>query len=809
MPLSETVLVIMFLLAIGMIVAGVFRKLPIPYTVLLVLVGVILTELSGRVHALEPLAHFELTPDIVLFLFLPTLIFESGFNLNARQLIKDIAPVLALAVPALIFSTGVVGLGMWLVLPVELPVALIFGALISATDPVAVVALFKELGTPMRLTVLVEGESLLNDATAIVIFNILVGIALYGGLSFGAAGIAVLEFLKVFLGGLFVGIGFGLVISWIMSRLHAGTSATLVMSMVLAYSSFIVAEHSLHLSGVMAVVGAAVTLGFIGVPRLPESTVEALREVWEFLSMVCNTLLFIMIGMAANLTSMVNNIHYILFAVLLITAARASMIYTLVPSATRVFKLPKVTLGERHIMWWGGLKGGLAIAIVLSIPLELPGRELLLDLTLGVVMFTLLVNAPTIRPLIRMLGINRLTQDEKLALNKSLDRAEKHIDRALEDFRHAGLLSKASYQKILKQLKPVLEQTPVEVPESQKVRRNKLENIQTELKSLNSLYLSGVLPSYTYLDLCGEVTRAKDHIEHPQRRTSNAQAKRMQNPFLRLESSIIGWLREKDWASSLLSRYQNRRLSHHLIKDVAHLLMCDAALKNVREAGFDEAQVKMMEAHYLQRQGIFRANISELRDDFPEFYQNFELQLSSRAVLENILMEVDEEAREGKISAKPKGQIDQRIQQAIASLPLLTAPKHELEAKELVAMVPLFSALSQQAIEEIAAHSRVVNFLTDDTIIAEGEKGDSLYVISFGRVVVTKQKGDEVQVIAELDEGDFFGDKALLGEHVRSATVVALHACGLLRLTRKDVLDIAKQYPEISDKLEAANVARQ
>jgi len=198
MPLAEIILIIMALLTVAMIAAGVCRNIPIPYTVFLVILGTLLGVLARSNPEFEPLLLFQLTPDLVLFLFLPALIFESAVNLNARLLLKDLAPVMVLAILALLISTAIIGAGLWLALDIPILLALLFGALISATDPVAVIALFKELGAPARLTILVEGESLLNDATAIVAFKIILGLILGGTLTMSAIGSAGLDFFLVF-----------------------------------------------------------------------------------------------------------------------------------------------------------------------------------------------------------------------------------------------------------------------------------------------------------------------------------------------------------------------------------------------------------------------------------------------------------------------------------------------------------------------------------------------------------------------------------------------------------------------------------
>ena len=352
MPLSESILVLMVLLTTGIVASGLFRNLPVPYTVILVVIGMVLANLSKIWPPLELLTHFHLTPDLVLFVFLPALIFESALSLNARQLIKDIAPVLVLAVPALLFSTFAVGLGVWMLLPVEFIVALLFGALISATDPVAVIALFKELGTPERLTILVEGESLLNDATAIVIVGILLGLMTTTGSGFEILGDATSQFIVVFFGGILVGMGFGFVISWLMAKFAQETSAVLILSLVLAYMSFAIAEHILHVSGVMAVVSCAIILGAFGIARLPHETVVAMHEAWEFIAHICNTLLFLFVGLLVDLGSLVGILGIIIAVVLFVHLSRASMIYSLVPLAVKAFKLPKVTPGERHVVCW-------------------------------------------------------------------------------------------------------------------------------------------------------------------------------------------------------------------------------------------------------------------------------------------------------------------------------------------------------------------------------------------------------------------------------------------------------------------------
>lgn len=804
MPVSEIILVLMLLLAIGMLTAGIFRKLPIPYTVLLVLIGVALKSAADNWSLFAPLNHFELTPELILFIFLPTLIFESGFNLNARALIKDIAPVLMLAIPALLASTVIVGVGVWFLLPLELSTALVFGALISATDPVAVVALFKELGTPKRLTILVEGESLFNDATAIVLFNILLGIALYGGMSWGALSGAGLTFIKVFFGGVLVGVVFGLMFGWVMVWLKADAAITLTLSLVMAYSAFVVAEHSLHLSGVMAVVAGAISLGIVAVPRLSHETGETLKETWEFLALVCNTLLFILVGFSVDLPHMLSQSGVILLVVLLLLAARASTIYTLVPLSTRVFHLPKITPGERHIMWWGGLKGGLAIAIVLSIPHDLPGYQTLLDVTLGVVLFTLLVNAPSIRPLIHWLGIDRFSSDEQAELQRGLDMAQHAARNTLARFQKAGVLSRGRQLQLVQFLKDELKASEYQVTEDQRFRRQRLNTLRVEVDTLSSLYKAGMFSYYTYLDLQGEVIRARRHISADNR--NRMASPRHQNPFLRLEDALIKRLRESDWASSLLSRYQNVRLSQHLLKDIARILMVRSALEYLdTEPKLQQEHRERLEQAYRKRLSFFQQNVNEIQRDFPEFYASFESRLSTRAALTAAAQEIEDESRHGTIGAKPYQRITWMIEQSLGRLPSIATRTAELDTRELIGLLPLFAGLDKKTLNAVARKATSVHFLQDDTVISEGDRGDALYIVARGVLGASRrnEKGESV-VIGKLAAGDLFGEMALLGKHVRGATVQAWQSSTLLRLSRKDVLALAASHKEIELRLKAS-----
>ncbi len=810
MPLSETIFIIMALLTVAMIAAGFERRLPIPYTVILVIIGLLLSLLSEHINFLGVLGETHLTPDLVLFVFLPALVFESAFNLDARKLVQEILPVLALAIPALLISTALVGLGIWWSLGISPIVALLFGALISATDPVAVVSLFKELGAPQRLTVLVEGESLFNDATAIVIFHILLGLALSGNVHWSNAIFAVFEFLWVFFGGIMIGLLIGMIICELMWRLSLSGSGLIILSLVMAYTSFILAEHYLHVSGVMAVLTAALCLGYYGVSRLSKSDVGLLRETWEFLAMVFNSLLFLLVGLSEDAGALIENLDAILIAAILVLIARAVVLYPLVPMTTRLFSLPRVSLGERHVMWWGGLKGGLAIAIVLSIPFELPERQFLVHLTLGVVLFSLLINASTIRPLMARLGLSALSKDEQLELQRGLVDSEKNANGLLLRFSETGLLSAAAHQEIQTHFSEFIDsgsQTDQQI--EQDARQVFLDALRIEFSELDKLNDIGLLPAWAYLDLRNTLQRDREYWMAWTDGDPLVPTGQAKNLFERIEQTVLGRLREHDWAADFLSRYQSHRLGHRLHHDIASILMCEAVLaKFQKHHDRNEFQSLVIEV-YQTRLERRRNRLTDVESEFPTFYQRFETRLFERAALLSARKHLEHLSHGGQIGAKALNRISRNIEAALQTLPEQQNAVRELNAAELIQSVPLFAELSESVLEKLSKHAAQVTFLPKDVVIAEGEKGDALYIVIRGRVqILRRDQQGQHQKIAELDNGAFFGETALLGDHVRTATASALVPLTLLRLRQRDVLKLMKKDPEVASQLRAAFESR-
>ncbi len=809
MPLSEVILVVMGLLTIAMIAAAICKNIPVPYTVFLVILGIILGSIARHYPGLELLLEFQLTPDLVLFLFLPALIFESALNLDARLLMKDIIPVLMLAIPALLISAGLIGVGLWMIQDFNIFHALLFGALISATDPVAVIALFKELGAPQRLTILVEGESLFNDATAIVFFNIILGLAVTEQFTASDAGFAVLEFFRVFFGGLFVGAIIGIVLSELLYRIRAGMSSYLIMSIVLAYSSFAIAEHIMHVSGVMAVLAAAIALGIFGVSRIPQGERETVDETWDVLALICNSLLFLLVGLSVDISQLFSHLDSIAIAIVLVLGARAAGIYSMVPATIKMFKLPHVSLGERHIMWWGGLKGGLAIAIVLSIPLDMPGRDTILYITLGVVLFSLLINAPTIRPLMQKLGFDKFTGEEVAELKHGLSQSQHHSEEILESFYKANLISRSTQQLIQKKTQQIFKISEDDSSSQIETRHAYITALRIEMQELKALYDIGFLQYYTYMNIKNSMQRDRESWSIDSKVEMSVEESNRTNLFVRLENALIKQLRENDFAAGMLARYQYLRFSQSLQRDIAGVLICEKVIEQINHIDDFSVELKnQILEKYKERAARRKKRLEKTAEDFPEFYLRFETRLFAKVALVTAEFFTEEAHHNGEIGSKVFSNIERRIHAAIDALQPISDPAPKLKPHDLIGMVPLLNGLSNDVLERLSKHAKAMTFLAGDQVIGEGEKGDSLYIITHGLVSVYKA-GHEAEPIAELRDGDFFGEMALLETQVRTANVKSLKPTTLLRLTRKDVLSMADTEPELKARLEQISSVRQ
>jgi monovalent cation:H+ antiporter, CPA1 family len=497
----RTETLIIELLLVASLVAIAVRRLRVPYTVALVVVGLLLTTL-------QPIP-LVVTRDLVLALLVPPLVFEAAFHLRFAHLQRDLPTIALLAVPGVLIGTLIVGGLVSLLTPLALPAALVFGALISATDPVSVVALFRVLGVPKRLAVLLEGESLLNDGTAIVLFGLVLGSALTGQFNLIQG---ILEFVKVSAGGLAVGLSLG----WLVSRIIARVDDYLIetaLTVVLAFGSYLVSER-LHFSGVLAVVAAGLICGNLGPQGMSPTTRVVLFNFWEFLAFLANSLVFLLIGLQVYIPDMVSAWKPIAAAILTVLLARAIVTYGLGWIANRFVE--PIPMRWLHVLNWGGLRGAISLALALSLPATMGAdRHLIQLMAFGVVLFTLLVQGSTMKPLLRRLGIMERAPEQteyemRHARLTAYRAAAEHLDKMHRD----GLLSEHAWEVLRPELlghartlalaaRDLLRAQPELAQEE--LARARRELVRAQRSTLRGLQREGIISEEVYETLVSEI----------------------------------------------------------------------------------------------------------------------------------------------------------------------------------------------------------------------------------------------------------------------------------------------------------------
>lgn len=449
------------------------RWLKIPHTVILVGIGTLLGLLS-LAPGLSFLSSFQLTPELLFFGFLPTLIFESAYNISLRKLSDDSVVVGLLSVVGLIISATIIGLVLhgvfsWIGVEVPLVATLLFGALISATDTAAVLALFKEYGAPRRLSLIFEGESLFNDATAVALFLVILGVGTTGYEGFSTVFEGISTFTIMLSCGIFFGLLVGVVFAELVNLTRTHEAASITLTIVLAHITFLTAEYishtlfiggyQIHVSPIVATTVASLVMGNYGRPKIHPRAEVFVEKLWGQLAFMVNSIIFIQIGLLLVLIPFtVMTVYIILIAVVVVATTRAISIY--LPLGVFNSFAPdnaKVPREWQHLLSWGSLRGAFSISLVLLIPedFELAGwtlsigvRDFLLTLTVGCIFATTFIKAPTIQGLMRRLKLDTPTDIESLEYQEARALIHQTVSNRLALYAKRGYISQALFKDL-------------------------------------------------------------------------------------------------------------------------------------------------------------------------------------------------------------------------------------------------------------------------------------------------------------------------------------------------------------------------
>lgn len=411
----ETILI---LLLISSAVAICVKWIRLPYSIALVIAGLGITTLHF-------LPYIGMTPELIMMVFLPALLFEASWNIRFDELRHNLKPIVVLATVGVIISLAVTSFLIRQFAGLEISTCLLIGIMISATDPISVLAMFRKLGLDARLSCILEGESLFNDGVAVVLFKLFAVAAVAGGtIDFTQL---VSGFASTVFGGIAIGIAAGLLSSRI-TRYFDDHLLEITFTTIVAYGSYLMAEH-LHVSSVLAVIAAGLVLGNFGSREaMSPSTRMAVDSFWEYAAFLVNSLVFLLIGLEIDWLMLVENRQLILISIGAVLVSRLVVVYGLCPLlSSKKYEIPTQW---RHLLVWGALRGSLSMALALSLPVDCPQRSSIIVAVFGVVLFTLLVQGLTIEPLVNFLKVGRsdtklksysLLKSRLVSLGKALD----------------------------------------------------------------------------------------------------------------------------------------------------------------------------------------------------------------------------------------------------------------------------------------------------------------------------------------------------------------------------------------------------
>jgi CPA1 family monovalent cation:H+ antiporter len=397
MPGSElpfALLLLVALLAALPLIAWLADRLRLPYTVVMVLVGLVVS--------IPPLGGDAITvsPELVVTLLLPGLVFEAAYRLEGGELRRSFGGVALLAIPGVLVCAAVVAVVLNVATGLPLDESFVVGAIVSATDPVAVVATMRRLRAPARLVTLIDAESLFNDGTAVLVYAIALA-GLDGEISLGAGAI---EFVVGVVSSIAIGLALGLAIAWLAGQTE-DHMIELTLTLLAAYGTYVVAS-GLHQSGIIATVVAGIVIGtFRHATLFSARAREAIDTVWEFLAFMLTGVAFLLIGIAISLDLLGQAALYIAWGVAAVLVGRAVVAYGLLGGSSRIGQFlglgPPIPTGWLHVLNWTGLRGAVAMALALSLPSDVPDRELLQGTIFGIVLFTVLVQGTTAERVVR------------------------------------------------------------------------------------------------------------------------------------------------------------------------------------------------------------------------------------------------------------------------------------------------------------------------------------------------------------------------------------------------------------------------
>ena len=664
-------------LTVGAIFKSLFQRTRIPYTVGLFAIG-LAAGIMNRMGVFHGMPQFSaaldsvanINPDLILYIFLPILIFDAAYELNLHIFKKTLTNATLLAAPGLIICM-ILTAGVLMAISFFVPgyekwtwaSALMFGALISATDPVAVVALLHELKTSKRFSTLVDAESLLNDGTGIVCFMLFYGITVWGR---NDELTPILEFCQVVAGGAILGFIAARLVIWFITRVNSEEMIQNSVIILSAYLVFILAQLYLGISGVIALVAFGLTIAYVGKPRLKPQANIFMGSFWELLTYIANTLIFIIVGIviAEKVDFSWSHCAILLLVYIALNIIRYITIMMLYPIMKRSgYGLNKK---ESIILTWGGLRGALGMTLALmvsytpAIPEEI--RSQVLFFTAGTVTLTLCINATTMRWLLNKLGLIYIPTARTMMENKIQNLLHENSEQYFERLKTREALNGANWEKVSQYVTAspsAQEATPMANDVMNEIR---LRVLDKEKMFLHQIYDEGIISKTSFMQLSNSLDELYDHDGSYALDTRTSIFNFCNRTF------ILDGMQRIPKIGSWISFYFKERIGivHDLGRGFIILQKEDLKLLDDLEgsnmlSGEQKVVLKTLRAEIQHNLDTMNGILNKLANDFPKAYKHALTQKATRMLLCNERRNIRQLQTDGMLSDKDAEQLYERV----------------------------------------------------------------------------------------------------------------------------------------------------
>lgn len=755
-------------LIIGSITMIITKGTKVPYTVALLIIGLFLggIERTGFFehnmliisHTLELVADID--PHLILFIFLPTLIFESAYSLEVHLFKRIFSQIATLAVPGLIISTIATAALAKIFFPWhwEWELALLFGALISATDPVAVVALLKEVSSRKRLETLIEGESLLNDGTAIVLFTLFLTMYLSSSSDFSLLSVAG-DFTFVVSFGLIIGVILGYMAIILIDKVFNNPLVEITLSVAVAYLVFFIAEHTFHVSGVVALVALALMFASIGKRKISPEVAGFLHHFWEMMAHFANTFIFLLVGILIAARVKLNIPEYwIALAILYIgiTLIRAGSVFTLTPVLKRISI--GFTKEKAIVLVWGGLRGAVSLALALSIaqndaiPKEIGDQVLFL--TAGIVVLTILINGMTMGKLLEILNLNKLPAAKEITVQKAQYNVYKKLKSYLSKLKKNQFLHNVNWNELeeVKKLESIennFVENSVSTDDLSIAYRRRL--LETERKFYWKCFDEGSLRAEPVKYLTSAVEEALD--EYPTITPRPILEKLWHIPsYLHLSKKI-------PLISTLILKFSFNRLAQGYETARGFMDAQDEMLRHIDKLGASKQDIKSVKKDILLNKTRTYEYMENINSTFPQIVCAIQTRTANRLLLNKQRDIIGKLQKNGMLDKPEASRMIDEVENRMYSLgkyPIKIVPP---DIKQLIQKGSWTNGLDSKTKERISKAAQHQIYLKDETIVKNGSNGN-LIVIVKGSIEIIDPKENIIENI--VGSGTILGSDAVI-----------------------------------------------